>query len=124
METTKTEVLVQEISVKGLTFKCRTCGLQNSGEPIIFLHGFPESSHMWIRTMKEFAQMDYRCLAPDQRGYSPKARPKGKKKYTYKHLSSDVIALADALVLKSFILSDTTGVHPLDGQWFSCSQKE
>ncbi|MGL6106561.1 alpha/beta fold hydrolase [Romboutsia sp.] len=97
-------VKVQEISVNGLIFKCRTAGLENNGDPIIFLHGFPESSHMWIGFMNELAQMGYRCLAPDQRGYSPKARPKGKEKYTLPQLASDIVALADEVGFKKFHL--------------------
>jgi pimeloyl-ACP methyl ester carboxylesterase len=35
-------------------------------------------------------------LAPDQRGYSPGARPEGRRSYTLAELDADVLALADA----------------------------
>lgn len=52
-----------------MEFLCRTAGLGPNGELIIFLHGFPESSIIWEKTTTKFADMGYRCLAPDQRGY-------------------------------------------------------
>jgi pimeloyl-ACP methyl ester carboxylesterase len=64
------------------------------GELIVFLHGFPESSVMWERLMIEMAQKGYRCLAPDQRGYSEGARPDGMEHYTHRKLAGDVMALA------------------------------
>ena len=30
-----------------LTFTCRVSGLENTGETVILLHGFPSTSHMW-----------------------------------------------------------------------------
>jgi alpha-beta hydrolase superfamily lysophospholipase len=56
----------------GLTFKCRVAG-DPKNEPVILLHGFPETSHMWIRLMERLAENGYYCIAPDQRGYSPQA---------------------------------------------------
>ncbi|HEY7467248.1 MAG TPA: alpha/beta fold hydrolase, partial [Dehalococcoidia bacterium] len=39
------------------------------------LRGFPETSLMWTDLMTTLADAGYHCLAPDQRGYSPGARP-------------------------------------------------
>lgn len=100
----KSQVEIKELKANGLTFQCRVCGLENSGDPIIFLHGFPETSHMWEGIMIDFASKGYRCLAPNQRGYSPGARPRGVKNYLINELASDVVALADAVEFKKFHL--------------------
>ena len=98
------EVRIREIAANGMTFRCRICGLENQGEPVILLHGFPETSHMWERLMKELAERGYRCLAPDQRGYSPGARPKDIKNYLLSRTASDAAALADEVGFKKFHL--------------------
>jgi pimeloyl-ACP methyl ester carboxylesterase len=51
---------------------------------------------MWVNLMPRLVGAGYRCLAPDQRGYSPGARPDDVESYTYRNLASDVFALADA----------------------------
>ena len=87
-------VTVSDISANGFTFRCRTAGA--SGEPVILLHGFPETSHMWLPLLERLESEGYRALAPDQRGYSPGARPDGVAAYRYEELVADVMALADA----------------------------
>jgi pimeloyl-ACP methyl ester carboxylesterase len=93
---------IREITARGLTFRCRVAG--NRGEPVILLHGFPETSHMWARLMERLENEGYRCLAPDQRGYSPGARPEGAEHYRYIDHASDVIALADGMGFERFHL--------------------
>lgn len=92
----------REIEASGMTFRCREAG--EGGEPVILLHGFPETSHMWTPLMSLLAQAGYRCLAPDQRGYSPGARPEGREQYQTHLLAADVLALADAWGARAFHL--------------------
>ena len=96
-------VEIQNIQASGMTFRCRVCG-PSEGEPVILLHGFPESSAMWNPTMTFLADRGYRCLAPDQRGYSPGARPGDVGSYTMDKVASDVTALADAMGFGRFHL--------------------
>ena len=84
---------ITERSVRGMTFRCREAG--EAGEPVVLLHGFPETSAMWLDLIERLATAGYRCLAPDQRGYSPGARPEGAERYVLPELCADVIALAD-----------------------------
>ena len=89
-------VTIRDIAANGLTFRCREAGLPD-GEPVILLHGFPETSHMWIPLLERLGAEGYHAVAPDQRGYSPGARPEGSEHYRYQDTASDVIAIADAL---------------------------
>lgn len=100
----KRPIEIQKIPANGLTFRCRLCGMENQGEPVIFLHGFPETSHLWERILRSFADAGYRCLAFDQRGYSPGARPEGIDRYRINAIASDAIALADGLGWPKFHL--------------------
>lgn len=91
------KIKIKQINANGYTFDCRTCGLENSGELIVFLHGWPESSIIYENLIQSFAQKGYRCLAPNQRGYSEGARPIGMEHYTRRKLASDVIELVAAV---------------------------
>jgi len=93
-----------EVQIGEYTLNCRIAGMENDGETIILLHGFPETSYMWINLIKVLAEKGYRVIAPDQRGYSPNARPTFIKEYSLKHTSSDVLAIANAYNLQRFHL--------------------
>ena len=54
--------------------------------------------------MRTLARAGFRACAPDQRGYSPGARPAGIDAYRVERLVSDVLALADALGRERFHL--------------------
>lgn len=67
------------------------------GTPVVLLHGFPQRASSWELVAPLLHEQGYRTLAPDQRGYSPRARPSGRRAYALDHLTADVIALIDAL---------------------------
>src|ERR1051325_11284397 len=62
------------ITVGDLVFDVRVAGPE-SGPVVILLHGFPETSYEWRHQLGALAAAGYRAVAPDQRGYSPGARP-------------------------------------------------
>lgn len=95
------EIKIETFHLNNFDFTVRTAGLNNNGDLVVLLHGFPESSLMWESLMKILAQKGYRVVAPNQRGYSSGARPKGFENYTMKLLASDVIALAEKVGFKS-----------------------
>lgn len=67
------------------------------GRLVILLHGFPQTSRSWLDQLSALADQGYRAVAPDQRGYSPGARPDGVDHYRIEHLVSDVVAIADEM---------------------------
>jgi len=89
-------VRIVNIEANGMTFTCRITGDKATGKPVLLLHGWPETSHMWIELMKKLSAEGYYCVAPNQRGYSDGARPKKAKEYDLKFLAEDIIAIADA----------------------------
>ena len=101
----------REIETNGLRFSCRESG--SGGEPVLLLHGFPETSRMWEPLMTSLAAAGYHCLAPDQRGYSPGARPADVDAYTYDHLASDIHGIARAAGFERY--------HVVAHDWGACA---
>ena len=73
------------------------------GEPVIFLHGFPESHRTWRHQLADLSK-DYFVVAPDQRGFALSDKPKGVEAYQTDKIVADLMALADALDIKRFTL--------------------
>jgi pimeloyl-ACP methyl ester carboxylesterase len=88
------------IDVGGLTFDVATGGPQD-GRPVLLLHGFPENSRMWDGVAARLHSAGLRTIAPDQRGYSPGARPAAVPAYRMAELVGDVLGLLDALGLST-----------------------
>ena len=84
----------------GLTFDVRDGGPVD-GEPVVLLHGFPQDSTAWHQVEPALHRAGLRTLAPDQRGCSPMARPRGRGRYRLRETTADVLALLDAAGLKS-----------------------
>ena len=93
---------VIEVKAGQYIFNCRTAGMKNPGEGVILLHGFPTTSYMYVNLMALLAENGYRAIAPDQRGYSPKARPKRLKEYGAENIINDVFLLADVFGFDRF----------------------
>lgn len=91
------------IDAGALTFTARAAGPPD-GRPVLLLHGFPQSSLSWRRQLARLASAGYRAVAPDQRGYSPGARPKAVADYAVPHLVGDVLAIADTMEMPTFDL--------------------
>jgi pimeloyl-ACP methyl ester carboxylesterase len=65
------------------------------GEPVVLLlHGFPQTSHTYRDLLPALADAGYLAVAPNQRGYSPGARPADVADYGVQHLTADAIAIA------------------------------
>lgn len=86
----------------GLTFDVDDSG--GPAEAVVLLHGYPGTKSSWDRVTPTLVDAGYRVLAFDQRGYSPGARPTGRRSYALAHLVGDVMALADAADLGRFHL--------------------
>ncbi len=79
----------------GLRFAVRDEGPMG-GELIVLLHGFPQTSTSWAEVVPHLHEAGYRTIAPDQRGYSPGARPGRRRDYRLDHLVGDTVALIEA----------------------------
>jgi pimeloyl-ACP methyl ester carboxylesterase len=66
------------------------------GQAVVLLHGFPDRATQWQAVSEILHRRGLRTLAPDQRGYSPGARPRGRRAYEMSRLVGDVAALVEA----------------------------
>lgn len=78
-----------------LVFEVKDEGPED-GTPVLLLHGFPQDSTSWDGVVEPLHEHGYRTLAPNQRGYSPSARPKKARNYSRAAVAGDAIALLDA----------------------------
>ena len=80
--------------VNGLKMRYLAAG---QGEPVILLHGYAQTSHMWRPLMKELAKTR-RVVAPDLRGFGDTT--KAETGYDKKTMAQDVHALARQLGIR------------------------
>jgi pimeloyl-ACP methyl ester carboxylesterase len=64
------------------------------GDPIVLLHGFAETSHMWLPLIEKLAGK-YTVIAPDLRGFGQSAAPSDG--YTKAAMAQDIRALVKSL---------------------------
>jgi pimeloyl-ACP methyl ester carboxylesterase len=96
------------IEVGGLSFDVAVGGPEQ-GDPVLLLHGFPENSRMWDGVVPLLHEAGLRTIAPDQRGYSPAARPAEVSAYAIGEIVGDALGLLDAL--------DLPAVHVVGHDW-------
>ncbi|WP_205471645.1 alpha/beta fold hydrolase [Nocardioides sp. SYSU D00038] len=80
----------------GLTFDVLDDGPLD-GDPVVLLHGWPERATTWRSVAPLLHARGLRTYAPDQRGYSPGARPLGRWHYRIGRLTADVVALVEEI---------------------------
>ena len=64
------------------------------GAPVLLLHGYAQTSHMWRPLIPELART-HTVIAPDLRGFGASAKPEGG--YDKKSMAEDIHALATSL---------------------------
>ncbi|HEY6625211.1 MAG TPA: alpha/beta hydrolase [Acidimicrobiales bacterium] len=97
------DIEIVDIDANGLTFTARMAGPAD-GQPVLLLHGFPQTSLCWQDELSALGEAGYRVVAPDQRGYSAGARPSGVADYAVAHLVADTLAIADRRGMDTFHL--------------------
>src|ERR1700742_3758667 len=85
-----------EISVRGLTLDVFVDG-PSDGTAVLLLHGFPQNASEWRRVSPALHAAGLQTIAPNQRGYSPGARPAEVEAYAMKECVADAVALLDSL---------------------------
>lgn len=75
---------------------------QGTGEPVLFLHGFPQTSHQWRHQLAAVAAAGYAGFAPDNRGFGRTDKPGVRVSRSL--LASDVIGFLDAVGIERCVL--------------------
>ena len=72
-----------------------------AGEPLVLLHGIPQSWRMWAPILPKLAQ-HFRCIAIDLKGYGQTHNGRGD--YRHEGVAQQVIALLDTIGIENFAL--------------------
>ncbi|MXW61473.1 MAG: alpha/beta hydrolase [Acidimicrobiaceae bacterium] len=81
------------VDTAGLRFHYLAAG-DHDAPPVVLLHGFPQTSHMWRHQIPVLAE-HYRVLAPDTRGYGGTDKPR--VRVSRDLLARDIVDFIDAL---------------------------
>jgi len=80
--------------VNGLNMHYVSCG---AGNPVLLLHGFPDTHAIWRHQMPALSAAGLRVIAPDLRGYGKTDAPVATSAYALSFLADDILRLMDAL---------------------------
>lgn len=86
------EIIEHRVDVGDLTFNVVEAG---TGSPVILLHGWPDSWHLWRDQIESLAKSGHRVIAPDLRGFGESDRPEAVEEYSLSKLIGDVVAIMD-----------------------------
>lgn len=64
--------------------------------PLLLIHGFPQTHHIWHRVAPELAT-HFTLVIPDIRGYGQSSKPTGVAHYAKSAMARDMIAIMDQL---------------------------
>jgi pimeloyl-ACP methyl ester carboxylesterase len=83
-----------DITANGMRFHIEDAG---QGDPVILLHGFPDTSALWADQIVALTAAGYRAIAPDLRGRGQSDKPEGVANYQLSRIIQDVAEILDAL---------------------------
>ncbi|WP_445354939.1 alpha/beta fold hydrolase [Microbulbifer sp. EKSA008] len=83
------------ISVNGIELEVFEAGQQNTGNPVVLCHGWPENAFSWRHQIPVLAAAGYHVIVPNQRGYGNSSRPTEVTSYDIEQLTGDLAALLD-----------------------------
>ena len=93
----------REIDCGDATIFCR---IKGSGEPLLLLHGYPQTGAMWAPIAEQLAER-FLVVVADLRGYGRSSAPEstGGEAYSKRRMAGDMVALMSALGHERFHLA-------------------
>ena len=92
------------IAVGDVEIACVTAG---EGEPVLMLHGFPQTMAIWARIAPALVARGYRVVCADLRGYGASGKPPARQdlsNYGFRAMARDQVHLMRALGHEQFHL--------------------
>jgi pimeloyl-ACP methyl ester carboxylesterase len=68
---------------------------EGAGTPVVLLHGFPDTSHVWRHQIPALVAAGFRAIAPDLRGRGESDKPQEVEAYRMTTIANDVVAILD-----------------------------
>lgn len=82
------------VDVNGVGIEFEVTG---EGQPVVLLHGFPDSGRLWRNQVPALADAGFRVVVPDLRGYGASDKPADVDAYAIPFLAGDVLGVLDHL---------------------------
>ena len=82
----------QFVDSNGIRIHVTTDG-PSDGEPVLLIHGFPETSYEWRYQIPALVDAGYRVIVPDTRGFGLSDKPRGR--YSRAMLAADMVGVLD-----------------------------
>jgi pimeloyl-ACP methyl ester carboxylesterase len=80
------------------------------GQPVILLHGFPDSGRLWRHQVPALAGAGFQVIVPDLRGYGRSDKPADVQAYSLPLMAADVRAvLADLGISRAHVVGHDWG---------------
>ena len=89
------------IAANGISINVQVAG---EGPPVLFLHGFPDSLHLWDAVLPHFVAAGYKVIAYDQRGFGQTDAPEGENSYKIDAIIDDAIGVLSALNISEKVI--------------------
>jgi pimeloyl-ACP methyl ester carboxylesterase len=70
---------------------------EGEGRPVLLVHGFPDSSHLWRGQVGALTAAGLRAIVPDMRGFGASDKPDAVEAYRLTRAVADLVAVLDAL---------------------------
>ena len=86
------DIIEHRVPIGDVTLNVAEVG---SGPPVILLHGWPDSWHLWRAQMDALARSGHRVIAPDLRGFGESDQPQAVDEYGLGKSIGDVGAILD-----------------------------
>jgi pimeloyl-ACP methyl ester carboxylesterase len=85
---------VRRVAADGVTLAVLDEG---AGQPVLLLHGFPDSSRLWRHQIPALVGAGMRVIAPDLRGFGDSDKPEAVEAYSVGRSVADLVAILDQL---------------------------
>ena len=70
---------------------------EGEGQPVLLIHGFPDSHRLWRHQVEPLTEAGMRVLAPDLRGFGESDKPDAIEDYAITKSVADMVAVLDQL---------------------------
>jgi pimeloyl-ACP methyl ester carboxylesterase len=84
------------VTIKGIRSNAGAAASSSNLPPLLLLHGFPQTYHMWSAVAPQLAD-SFNVVLFDIRGYGASSKPAGIPSYAKSAMAADCIAVMDSL---------------------------
>jgi soluble epoxide hydrolase / lipid-phosphate phosphatase len=77
----------------------------DSSKPtLFFVHGFPDSAHMWQDVVAKMSDLPYKVIIPDCLGYGGTDKPADPAEYKFSGMAADIVDIMETENVKQVII--------------------